>query len=247
MITSYREAARGLVLAAMAVFGGCAATAALAWAVPGPPPRHPHPLSQWLGTAPPEALVSVALAVVAELTIWWLVLGTLTTLIGYVPGAVGEVAAAVAARVTPGRLRRCVEAAIGAGVVAATVLLPATGTYAATATSPVATAAMTVPPPGIDRFDLDRPSGGTFDLDRPTPRDPAWRPPAPSEAPPQRIQVTVREGDSLWAIAARTLGPAATTADVAAAWPRWYAANRSVIGPDPGRLLPGQILIAPDA
>jgi hypothetical protein len=57
--------------------------------------------------------------------------------------------------------------------------------------------------------------------------------------------VTVRAGDSLWAIAARSLGPAATDADVAVTWPRWWAANRPLIGPDPDVLRPGQHLRPP--
>jgi nucleoid-associated protein YgaU len=32
---------------------------------------------------------------------------------------------------------------------------------------------------------------------------------------------------------------------VAASWPRWYAANRRVIGADPDLILPGQILRPP--
>jgi nucleoid-associated protein YgaU len=46
---------------------------------------------------------------------------------------------------------------------------------------------------------------------------------------------------------ARHLGPDATDAEVAAQWPRWHAANRSVIGDDPDLLLPGQVLRAPHA
>ena len=56
----------------------------------------------------------------------------------------------------------------------------------------------------------------------------------------------MRRGDSLWAIAARHLGPGATDAEVAEEWPRWYAANRAVIGPDPDLVLPGQVLRAPE-
>lgn len=57
--------------------------------------------------------------------------------------------------------------------------------------------------------------------------------------------VVVTRGDTLWAIAARHLGPQATDQDVAAHWPRWYAANRAVIGDDPDLILPGQVLTAP--
>jgi len=57
--------------------------------------------------------------------------------------------------------------------------------------------------------------------------------------------VVVRRGDTLWAIAARHLGPGATTADIAEQWPRWWQANRERIGDDPDLLLPGQVLVAP--
>jgi resuscitation-promoting factor RpfA len=62
---------------------------------------------------------------------------------------------------------------------------------------------------------------------------------------PESRAVTVHRGDSLWAIAARELGRDATDAVVAAAWPRWWAANRDVIGDDPDLLYPGQRLAAP--
>lgn len=60
-------------------------------------------------------------------------------------------------------------------------------------------------------------------------------------------EVVVQRGDTLWGIAARHLGPSATTALVAAEWPRWYAANQAVIGPDPDLILPGMILHPPAA
>jgi hypothetical protein len=56
---------------------------------------------------------------------------------------------------------------------------------------------------------------------------------------------TVRRGDALWDIAARHLGPQASAAEIARAWPRWYAANRHVIGADPDLLMPGEVLYAP--
>jgi nucleoid-associated protein YgaU len=60
-------------------------------------------------------------------------------------------------------------------------------------------------------------------------------------------ETVVRRGDTLWDIARAHLGPDATDAEVAAEWPRWHEANRSVIGADPDALLPGQVLHAPDA
>ena len=57
--------------------------------------------------------------------------------------------------------------------------------------------------------------------------------------------VTVSPGDSLWLIAAHRLATNATPAHIADAWPRWYAANRRVIGPHPDCIQPGQHLAAP--
>jgi len=58
-------------------------------------------------------------------------------------------------------------------------------------------------------------------------------------------EVVVLRGDSLWTIAARHLGPNATEAEIAAEWPRWWAANRDVIGADPNVIFPGQRLQPP--
>jgi nucleoid-associated protein YgaU len=57
--------------------------------------------------------------------------------------------------------------------------------------------------------------------------------------------VVVRPGDTLWGIAARSLPARHSDADIARAWPRWYAENRAVVGPDPGHLRPGEHLEAP--
>ena len=91
--------------------------------------------------------------------------------------------------------------------------------------------------------------------------DPRWKPsapvvdPAPLTAHPVRsarqqpasaAPVTVVAGDSLWSIAARGLGGSpASDVDVALEWPRWYQANRAVVGDNPGVLLPGQVLRPP--
>lgn len=90
--------------------------------------------------------------------------------------------------------------------------------------------------------------------------EPSWR---PSPLPPggsllmkeplegrpfpdtARSEVVVQPGDSLWTIAARHLGKDASDTQVAEAWPRWFEANRRVIGEDPQLLQPGQILHPP--
>ena len=70
-------------------------------------------------------------------------------------------------------------------------------------------------------------------------------PHAVSQSAPSSATVTVVRGDSLWVIAARHLGPQATRRQVAREWPRWYAANRAVIGANPNLILVGQVLTVP--
>jgi len=55
----------------------------------------------------------------------------------------------------------------------------------------------------------------------------------------------VHRGDNLWSIAARHLGPTATTTEISAEWHRWFAANRHVIGDDANLITPGQVLRPP--
>lgn len=61
-----------------------------------------------------------------------------------------------------------------------------------------------------------------------------------------RATVVVHRGDDLWSIVQRHLGADASAAQVAAEWPRWYAANHGVIGDDPNVLMPGWVLHAPE-
>lgn len=86
---------------------------------------------------------------------------------------------------------------------------------------------------------FDRPAGPA----RP-PRDP----PAAAGAAVRAVrlgEVVVAPGDTLWSIAARRLRRGASPALIAATWPRWYAANRPPLGPDPHLIRPGQRLVPP--
>lgn len=76
-----------------------------------------------------------------------------------------------------------------------------------------------------------------------------WVSAAPRGVAPQPSAdhyVRVRPGDTLWDIAARGLPSGATAAAIARAWPRWYRANRQLIGPDPSLIRPGTRLRVPD-
>ena len=57
---------------------------------------------------------------------------------------------------------------------------------------------------------------------------------------------TVRPGKSLWSITADLLHTTDRGA-IASAWPTLWAANRVVVGRDPGLIRPGTVLQVPEA
>jgi hypothetical protein len=69
--------------------------------------------------------------------------------------------------------------------------------------------------------------------------------PLPDRAEGVVDEVVVRAGDTLWALAERSLPAAAGTGAVTARWHRIYALNRYQIGPDPDLIQPGQRLRLP--
>lgn len=101
--------------------------------------------------------------------------------------------------------------------------------------------------------------GSTTRAQRPPATTPGWLPERPvtrQRTDPHLLtgrhrgagedrSVAVRRGDTLWSIAAADLGPEATDAEIARAWPRWHAANASTVGSDPHHLLPGTLLTPP--
>lgn len=135
--------------------------------------------------------------------------------------------ATVADRCSPVLARRIAAMLLGASLAAAT---GSSAPALAHEHAPVVDAPAVPGPSGVGT--LDRPAADPGGL-------PGHRPGAGVD------EVVVRRGDTLWGIAARHLGPASTAADVAAEWPRWYAANRGEIGPDPDLLHPGQRLRPP--
>jgi nucleoid-associated protein YgaU len=216
------------------VLSGTAAADAAALVALRPDPaallRHLAAPHAWVAADGPDAvavsLSSAALWVVA----CWLGAGLLALAATLCPGAGGRLAHLAARALLPRALYRLAAGATGLGVLLAPVAAGAT------------TAGPTVPTPAW-------PSGATV----PTPSTPLSPTPPGSrtaDSPPgQRATdtdlVTVRPGDSLWRITAARLGARPSASRIAAGWPRWYAANRRLIGPDPGLIRPGQVLHAP--
>lgn len=124
--------------------------------------------------------------------------------------------------------------------------------------------AFSTPGDGADRVIVHPPieEAAKDNVPPPSRLEPGWQPAAPMVSPglltapgvrsigdagTEARAVAVLAGDTLWDIAAFALGPEATDVDIALAWPRWYEANRSIIGQNPDVLLPGQVLQPPSA
>ena len=197
----------------------------------------------WVASAPVsgqtvdalDAAVAAVLAPAAWLLLGWL--GVVAALAGVAagPGRGSASAGRLLARLAPSVLRRAAAGLAGASLAA--------GAWAAPAFADPSPA----PAPQVTSFDWGPPA---------QPASAASPAPAPQSGPSadprgpagDGAAITVRPGDCLWQIAAESLastGAAPTTAEIAAAWPRWYAANRSVIGDDPGLIHPGQRLTPP--
>jgi len=138
---------------------------------------------------------------------------------------VGARIGALGVRVCPALVRGAVATLLGVTVVAGVTVVPAS----ATSSGPRV--------PLLDRVVTEVAAPGP----------PAWHSaPSTSTMPRARLHVyVVRGGDSLWSIAAAHLGPDDRPAAIARAWPRWFAANRGVVGADPDRLRPGEHLRTP--
>ncbi|RJU02931.1 LysM domain-containing protein [Arthrobacter frigidicola] len=221
------------------------------------------------GSRAPENGIGTAVSVAGlGLLLWWT--GALALALGAEAlKRKGRAAAASwMAALTPGFMRRLAAVLLGANLLAApcAASAPPSASIPPAAPAPMvavpvvavqAVAALTVP---ADRGEDPQPAQS-----HPSGREPRvspdWKPlPLPCDpgllARPPRQQgsapdadsdrVVVRSGDSLWSIAAARLGPLASDAEIAASWPRWYARNASLIGPDPDLLTPGQTLAAPD-
>lgn len=194
------------------------------------------------GTVGFEAILIAAAGGAAWICLTWLTMGSVLLALAALPAWVGATCARIAQRTVPPVLRRAAGALLGATVLGVPTLcaLPAA---AATGPSQISAALAAPVTPSLD----GHPTGTAAvdptplpDLDRPAPLRPAHKPASRSKQP-----VVVRSGDSLWSITARWLGPGASDAAVAARWRSWYATNRTVVGPDPDVLRPGQVLSPP--
>jgi nucleoid-associated protein YgaU len=214
------------------------------------------------GPASVDEVLVAALAWTGALLTGWLALTSLVAFVASAPGAVGAVFERLARLLTPHFARRVLSVTLGASV--GTVAMPAPVVVATSTTDAGGRQhGLPAPTPGyaVSSTAVSPVTKGDDDGSTPPAPGPGWlpdRPPptisphharliAPALRPTSATSdtLTVRRGDTLWSIAAAHLGPGATDAEVAAEWPRWYEANRAVIGDDPDEIVPGQQLRAP--
>lgn len=202
-------------------------------------------------TQPPAFAPLVGLATSAvglAVLIWWAA-SLLLAVLGEVLAARGMAVAARRVRpLTPQFMRRIAGLALGMNLLAG----PA---YAADWPAPSISAGEV---PSTSQENVVSPLWAPRDQQDQPPLDPSWRVPShpvdggllvkeirESDQHIDSPEVAVRPGDSLWSIAARHLGPTASDAEIAEAWPSWYAANKQLIGDEPDLLQPGQLLQPP--
>jgi hypothetical protein len=187
-------------------------------------------------TGGPDVVVVAAVSLAAWLAWGWGALGLALTAATVLPGAAGAVARIAVRVLLPAGLRSGAAVAVGIGLV---VAAPASAHA-----TPMTTAAAYEPAP-------DWPTG--------TPRDeapvPDWpeaaaeaAPGVGSQAHPESVPHVVSPGDCLWRIASdrlRQVGPPPSDGEIAVAVTSWWSTNRSVIGPDPDLIHPGQVLLPP--
>lgn len=189
----------------------------------------------------------------------WLGLGMTLSALSALPGALGELCRRLAGRIAPAAVRKVVAFVLGTTLTAAFIPGTAVAGSSPGAGRPVVVAAAQYGDRALRTVRTVRTVKGVavaapdasfrFINDPPLAKDAmeAAPPPEWSSGRPERhdARVVVLRGDTLWSIAARHLGPAASSADIDAEWHRWLAANRDVIGADANLILPGQLLSPP--
>ena len=189
----------------------------------------------------PDQLVTAGCLLAALAVGIWLAVAALVAALALLPGSAGAALACCERHLAPPSIQRWVRLAVGAGAASAlagTLLSPASATPAAAPARGEHGVAARLEPSGSDARGRDLPV-----LDRLAQLS---APSAPRrDATPTPETYVVRPGDTLWDIAATALPSTASASDIAAAWPHWWRLNRSVVGADPGLILPGQVLRVP--
>ncbi len=187
----------------------------------------------WLARVGADGAGTELAAAALWLAACWLAVGLVAAGVAAVPGAGGRAARRLAAVVLPRAVYRLVAGATGLGIVLTPLAAGAARPAAAATASP---AWPTSDPVAVPDWPTSLPQRAAA--------HPHPHPSPPTARPASASHVVVAPGDSLWSIAADHL-QRPSPQRVAATWPRWYAANRAVIGTDPNHIVAGEVLLAP--
>lgn len=213
------------------------------------------------------ALIAVAIYLARTL------LGVALLIVGAIPSRIGAKARAAGTRITPRLVMRIVSAVTGM-LIAATGI-GASAALAAPSPSATASSHVTEnhaldeddelmvidrgPTPmsgttGISKANTSKPtSSSPTSMVSPqtapsavaTASEVAEPAPRRNTPPKPRSTVIVKQGDTLWSIAASQLDVKPTDRQIDREWRRWYRANKQVIGSNPDVIVPGMKLEAP--
>jgi nucleoid-associated protein YgaU len=196
-------------------------------------------------TMGPDALVVAAAGLLAWVVWGWGVLGLALTAASALPGMLGSAARLATHVVLPAGARRSAALLLGLGIGVAGPLV-ATSTVLATPAVAAVPAGAVPDWPAAPSADRVAAAPAAVPAKDPVPD---WSPAFPT--PPEEDRHVVVRGDCLWHIAESWLlarsGAPPTDGQIARAVHDWWTANSDVIGPDPDRLLPGQLLRPPGA
>ena len=238
---------RRLLLTAAAMAAVAAALRALTPALPAIAEVLSDP-QRTVDRAGADTLVLAGAGLLAWLCWAWGALGLALTAASTLPGLLGFVAGAAVDVVLPAGARRSAALLLGLGLGVAGPVVAAALPFAPAASAAVVAETARPAPDWPGSAVADWPGSAlAADVVPDWPADEVPDRP-PSTAPGAHVVV---RGDCLWSIAEdrllQDLGRPATAGEVAVAVHAWWVANRTVIGPDPDRLLPGQVLLPPDS
>jgi hypothetical protein len=235
--TPFRQlASDGLVALFIAVLSGCLGLSG-------------HLLSS-RASAGLESLLGLGASMTGlALAMWWLLSACLAVASALLTAAGRHASARCAGALAPAFMRRLALAVLGMSLIAAPSAHAASGPFDPAWQAAAPEASASPPPTPLVQPPTNPAAGESMEL--------AWTPalPPPPTGPLVQAEkraaatpaqtVEVRPGDSLWSVTARHLGPGATEIQIAEAWPKWFEANRAVIGDNPDVIRPGQLLSPP--